>query len=39
MNSCLMCGSRVSEFISFGPMPVANGFLTPEEFAQNGSFP
>jgi len=39
MNSCLMCGSRVSEFISFGPMPVANGFLTPEEFAQERFFP
>lgn len=39
MSDCLICRSQVKEFISFGPMPVANGFLTPEEFAQERFFP
>jgi methylation protein EvaC len=32
MKGCLICGSGVEPFISFGQMPIANGFLTPEEF-------
>jgi len=32
MKDCLICGSSVEAFISFGQMPIANGFLTPEEF-------
>lgn len=32
MKACLICGSGVEAFISFGQMPIANGFLTPEEF-------
>jgi methylation protein EvaC len=32
MKKCLICGSGIEAFISFGQMPIANGFLTPEEF-------
>ncbi len=32
MKDCLICGSDVETFISFGQMPIANGFLMPEEF-------
>ncbi len=33
MSSCLICGSGFSPFMSFGEMPIANGFLTPDEYA------
>lgn len=33
MGDCLICGTGVEPFIAFGPMPVANGFLSPEQFA------
>ena len=39
MSRCLICGSQTAEFISFGPMPVANGFLTPDTFAQERFLP
>lgn len=29
---CLICGQPVASFISFGRMPIANGFLSPEQF-------
>lgn len=29
---CLICGKPVEPFISFGRMPIANGFLTRQEF-------
>lgn len=29
---CLICGKNIEPFMSFGQMPFANGFLTPEEF-------
>jgi methylation protein EvaC len=32
MSDCLVCASDMSPFISFGKMPVANGFLMPEEY-------
>ena len=32
MANCLICGYSVEEVISFGKMPLANGFLLPEEF-------
>ena len=32
MSSCLVCSSKISPFVSFGKMPVANGFLMPEEY-------
>ena len=30
--SCRICGTALEPFMSFGEMPIANGFLTPEEF-------
>ncbi len=32
MNKCLICGTEYEPFMSFGKMPIANGFLTPEQF-------
>lgn len=32
MKKCRICGTYVEPFISFGKMPLANGFLTPEQF-------
>lgn len=32
MEKCLICDAQVEPFISFGQMPIANGFLTPEQF-------
>jgi methylation protein EvaC len=32
MKKCLICNSPVEPFISFGKMPVANGFLSSDEF-------
>ena len=32
MPNCLICESKVQPFISFGPMPIANGFLGAEDF-------
>ena len=29
---CLVCDTALEPFMSFGPMPVANGFLLPEDF-------
>jgi len=33
MADCLICGSELSPFMTFGKMPVANGFLAPDQFA------
>src|SRR5437899_7591783 len=33
MEKCLVCDSLVAPFISFGRMPIANGFLSPDQFA------
>lgn len=33
MSTCLVCSSLIEPFMSFGRMPIANGFLTPEHFA------
>src|SRR6266850_1372084 len=33
MPPCLICQTPVEPFISFGKMPIANGFLAPEQFA------
>lgn len=33
MSNCLICRSPIQPFISFGRMPIANGFLSREEFA------
>lgn len=32
MKCCHICKSPVEKFMSFGKMPIANGFLSPEEF-------
>ena len=32
MNKCLVCGKPIEAFMSFGKMPIANGFLTKENF-------
>ena len=33
MPPCLICRTPIEPFISFGKMPIANGFLAPEQFA------
>jgi methylation protein EvaC len=38
MKECLVCNAPVNTFISFGRMPIANGFLTPEQFADEYFF-
>ncbi len=30
--NCLVCEKKIKSFMSFGPMPIANGFLSQEEF-------
>jgi methylation protein EvaC len=32
MQSCLICDRTVEEFLSFGKMPIANGFLRQDQF-------
>lgn len=32
MKKCLICNSLVEPFMSFGKMPIANGFISPEKF-------
>jgi methylation protein EvaC len=32
MNTCLICNSSLEPFISYGQMPIANGFLSKEKF-------
>ncbi|MBM3939252.1 MAG: class I SAM-dependent methyltransferase [Sphingomonadales bacterium] len=32
MHKCLICNSKINPFISYGQMPIANGFLTKEKF-------
>lgn len=32
MKLCLICGAAINPFLSFGRMPIANGFLLPEDF-------
>jgi methylation protein EvaC len=38
MKECLVCGSSIEPFMSFGRMPIANGFLTPDQFASEYFF-
>lgn len=38
MKHCLVCDGPIEPFISFGRMPIANGFLTPEEFGSEYFF-
>lgn len=32
MTTCRICQAHISPFISYGQMPIANGFLTPPDF-------
>lgn len=32
MNQCLICNHAIEPFISFGRMPIANGFLLPNQY-------
>ena len=32
MADCLICKTPIKPFISFGKMPIANGFLSKEQF-------
>lgn len=32
MKQCRICSTPITQFMSFGPMPIANGFLTPSQF-------
>ncbi|MBL4580297.1 MAG: class I SAM-dependent methyltransferase [Gammaproteobacteria bacterium] len=38
MATCRICDTLYEEFISFGEMPIANGFLPPEDFDQEYYF-
>ena len=38
MKKCLICESPVAPFMSFGQMPIANGFLTTAEFSNEYFF-
>jgi methylation protein EvaC len=38
MTKCLICDHAIDPFISFGRMPIANGFLTPDQFAAEPFF-
>ena len=38
MNTCLVCNAPVDTFLSFGRMPIANGFLAPDQFADEYFF-
>ncbi len=38
MSKCLICGNLIQPFISFGKMPIANGFLKMEQFKKEYFF-
>ena len=38
MNKCLICNTLIEPFMSFGRMPIANGFLSPAQFADEYFF-
>ena len=38
MSKCLVCAAAIEPFISFGKMPIANGFLTPEQYGSEYFF-
>jgi methylation protein EvaC len=38
MKNCLICQAPIGPFIDFGDMPLGNGFLHPEEFANEYRF-
>lgn len=38
MSRCRICDSSIEKFMSFGKMPIANGFLNPQEFEKEYFF-
>src|ERR1051325_6484946 len=38
MAQCLICETPIEPFLDFGRMPIANGFLTPEQFGDEYFF-
>ena len=38
MSHCLVCNAEVEPFLTFGPMPIANGFLDRADFAKEPRF-
>lgn len=38
MNKCRICGAPIAPFMSFGKMPIANGFLFPHQYGQEYFF-
>lgn len=38
MGKCVVCDSPIQPFVSYGKQPIANGFLTPAEFASEYFF-
>jgi methylation protein EvaC len=38
MSCCLICESHISSFMSFGKMPLGNGFLLPKDFTKEYFF-
>lgn len=38
MPACLICDTPIAPFLDFGRMPIANGFLTPDQFADEYFF-
>lgn len=38
MPKCLICQAQYEPFMSFGKMPIANGFLSPEQFSKEYFF-
>ena len=38
MNRCLICENLIQPFMTFGQMPLANGFLAPDQFADEYFF-
>lgn len=39
MTACRLCDASLHPVVDFGPMPVANGFLTPDRYAEEPRFP
>jgi methylation protein EvaC len=39
LKNCLICKTAIKPFINFGNMPRGNGFLLPEQFAEEYYFP
>ena len=38
MKNCLICKTPIEPFLSFGKMPIANGFLAPEQYPEEYFF-